>query len=147
MPGCSRGAISYDRYESGDLSGKYGSLAGKDDGAGRFVDPNLALFGPFSVEGRSVVLHETPGVPHRLACANIESDAPKVPKVQGAQGLLRPTHLVPDGTSDIVSPLYATAGDRDRQVHVPPGREGDLQAGSRLSSIRHFRVCRVSPIL
>ncbi len=54
------GTGTFDRYEVGDLSGKYGSLAGKPGVRGRFVDTNLALFGPQSVERRSIVIHASP---------------------------------------------------------------------------------------
>lgn len=71
------GTGTYDKYEIGDLSGKYGSLKGRDYVRGFFVDPYLSLFGKYSVVGRSVVIHETP-IPKRLVCANIESDRPMV---------------------------------------------------------------------
>ncbi len=54
------GTGTFDQYEVGDLSGKYGSLKGKNNVVGRFVDPNLSLFGPQSVERRSIVIHNSP---------------------------------------------------------------------------------------
>lgn len=60
-----------DKYEVGDLAGKYGDLKNKTTMEGTFVDPALSLFGARSVVGRSVVIHHSP-IPHRWVCANIE---------------------------------------------------------------------------
>ena len=67
------GQGSTDQYEVGDLSGKYGNLANRQQVAGSFVDPSLTLFGRLSVVGRSVVIHKSP-VPHQWVCANIEPE-------------------------------------------------------------------------
>ena len=67
------GSGTSDRYEVGDLSGKYGDLKNKTSIEGRWVDPALSLFGARSVVGRSVVIHHSP-IPHRWVCANIELD-------------------------------------------------------------------------
>ena len=67
------GQGSFDKYEVGDLSGKYGTLKDKDDVRGRFHDPNLSLYGKNSIVGRAIVLHNTP-VPKRWICANIEEE-------------------------------------------------------------------------
>ncbi len=75
------GQGTFDKYEVGDLSGKYGSLKDKNNVVGRFVDPNLALFGPQSIERRSIVIHATPK-PTRLTCANIgNADKPEITAV------------------------------------------------------------------
>ena len=50
------GEGSYDEYEVGDLSGKYGGLAGLEERSDGFVDPSLSLFGRYSVVGRYVCL-------------------------------------------------------------------------------------------
>ena len=62
---------SSDKYEVGDLSGKYGDLRNKTELSGRFTDPSLSLFGSRSVIGRSIVIHHSPK-PVRWVCANIE---------------------------------------------------------------------------
>ena len=51
------GEGSYDEYEVGDLSGKYGGLAGLEKRSDGFVDPSLSLFGRYSVVGRYVWPH------------------------------------------------------------------------------------------
>ena len=51
------GEGSYDEYEVGDLSGKYGGLADKEERSDGFVDPSLSLFGRYSVVGRYLWPH------------------------------------------------------------------------------------------
>ncbi|XP_063963813.1 uncharacterized protein LOC129273265 [Lytechinus pictus] len=46
-----------DQYEIGDISGKFGSLAGQNDFSGTFEDWNMPLFGKNSIVGRSVIIH------------------------------------------------------------------------------------------
>ena len=67
------GLGSYDEYEVGDLSGKYGSLVGLEERSDCFMDNNLSLFGEHSIVGRSVVVHKSPGG-IRWVCANIEQE-------------------------------------------------------------------------
>jgi len=67
------GVGTSDRYEVGDLSGKYGDLQNRTRIAGTFVDPSVSLFGANSVIGRSIVIHHSP-VPLRWVCANIETE-------------------------------------------------------------------------
>ena len=67
------GLGSYDEYEVGDLSGKYGSLVGLEGRSDCFMDNNLSLFGEHSIVGRSVVVHKSPGG-DRWVCANIEQE-------------------------------------------------------------------------
>ena len=69
------GHSSSDKYEVGDLSGKYGNLKNRTWVKGSFVDPSVRLFGRWSVIGRSVVIHHAP-IPHRWVCANVELDGP-----------------------------------------------------------------------
>ncbi|XP_054460526.1 uncharacterized protein cusr isoform X2 [Anoplopoma fimbria] len=56
-------------YEIGDLSGKHMFLAGKNEMDMTFTDFSLPLFGPNSIVGRSVVIHQTDGA--RYICASI----------------------------------------------------------------------------
>ncbi|XP_052229101.1 uncharacterized protein LOC127843264 [Dreissena polymorpha] len=46
-----------DRYEVGDFSGKFGSLANMNTVVKNFFDPTLQLFGKNSILGRSLVIH------------------------------------------------------------------------------------------
>lgn len=57
--------------EIGDFSNKLGRLR-NDQQWQTFVDPNLSLYGPYSIIGRSLVIHR--GIPpeNRWICANIE---------------------------------------------------------------------------
>ena len=56
------GQGSFDEYEVGDLSGKYGGLADREERSDAFVDPSLSLFGRYSVVGRCVVTPKRPTV-------------------------------------------------------------------------------------
>lgn len=61
-----------DQYEVGDLSGKHGTLSESQDSQTYFnshIDFNLPLFGPQSIIGRSIVIHNGNG--NRWICANI----------------------------------------------------------------------------
>ncbi|CAN9510095.1 unnamed protein product [Ophioblennius macclurei] len=58
-----------DQYEIGDISGKFGMLTDENDTNVLYMDPDMPLSGPFSVVGRSVVIHYTNG--SRMRCANI----------------------------------------------------------------------------
>lgn len=68
----SPGMGTLDQYEVGDLSGKFGMLTGKNDYQDTFTDAHLPLTGPYSIVGRSVVIHYTNG--SRMRCADIEAD-------------------------------------------------------------------------
>lgn len=70
------GKGSHDQYELGDLSGKHGSLQGVDEIQATVTDYNLPLFGPRSVTGRSIVIHQEVGA--RWVCANLRSDLPMI---------------------------------------------------------------------
>ena len=52
------GGQTHDRYEVGDLSGKYGALEGALSRHAHYNDTNMALFGHTSIMGRSVVIHK-----------------------------------------------------------------------------------------
>ncbi|CAL4177305.1 unnamed protein product, partial [Meganyctiphanes norvegica] len=70
------GQGSHDEYELGDLSGKHGSLQSFDEIQTTLTDYNLPLFGPRSVTGRSIVIHQEMG--DRWVCANLHSDLPMI---------------------------------------------------------------------
>lgn len=48
-----------DQYEIGDISGKFGTLAGQNDFQNFYMDANMPLSGPNSIVGRSLVIHYT----------------------------------------------------------------------------------------
>ncbi|XP_072318477.1 uncharacterized protein cusr [Eucyclogobius newberryi] len=63
------GVGTLDQYEVGDISGKFGMLTGRDELQDVFSDANLPLTGPYSIVGRSVVVHYANG--SRMRCADI----------------------------------------------------------------------------
>ena len=71
-------AVTSDDYEVGDLSGKFGSLAGINEIDQTYFDPNIPLFGPLGIIGRSVVIHRNDGAGSRWACADIVLTRPVV---------------------------------------------------------------------
>lgn len=68
------GEATSDQYAVGDLSGKYGSLAGKQTEKIQVNDFNLPLFGPLSIVGRAMTIYSAEGV--AIACSNVELTAP-----------------------------------------------------------------------
>ncbi|XP_041368352.1 uncharacterized protein LOC121382800 isoform X2 [Gigantopelta aegis] len=60
---------SFDKYEVGDISGKFGLLTGETALSATYWDNNLPMFGPSSIMGKSVVIHYTSGA--RWVCSNI----------------------------------------------------------------------------
>ncbi|XP_042341844.1 uncharacterized protein cusr [Plectropomus leopardus] len=66
------GVGTVDQYEIGDISGKFGTLAGLNKSMAVYMDPNMPLYGPFSIVGRSVVIHAPNG--SRIRCANISAE-------------------------------------------------------------------------
>ncbi|KAF7223773.1 putative LOC107390678-like protein [Nothobranchius furzeri] len=65
----SPGVGTVDQYEIGDISGKFGLLTNQNNFDAIYNDPNMPLTGPYSIVGRSVVVHYNNG--SRLRCANI----------------------------------------------------------------------------
>ncbi|MEQ2256100.1 hypothetical protein ILYODFUR_020848, partial [Ilyodon furcidens] len=68
----SPGVGTVDQYEIGDISGKFGMLNGQNDFKAVYEDPNMPLTGPYSIVGRSVVVHYTNG--SRMRCADVSVD-------------------------------------------------------------------------
>lgn len=60
-----------EQYEMGDLSGKWGTLSGLTHASLTYNDSQLALLGPSSIIGRSVVIHKEEDNA-RWACATVE---------------------------------------------------------------------------
>ena len=61
-----------DQFEIGDLSGKFGGLSGLNEISADYTDPNIPLFGPFSIIGRSIVIHRDNQDGTRWVCSNIQ---------------------------------------------------------------------------
>ena len=74
---------SLDKYEVGDLSGRYGGLHGKNSFDNTAMDANIPLYGLYTILGRSIVIHEDAKGNPRFACADI---APNDYKVQTHYG-------------------------------------------------------------
>jgi len=96
---------TFDAYEIGDLSGKYGSLAGKDSISVMYSDPYLPLFGVDSIVGRSIVIHYPNG--SWWLCANIKYDMDTVSATVNItlgtlQGKLILTQLANDPFSETI---------------------------------------------
>ena len=67
-----------EHYEVGDLSGKFGGLQGRNEIDETYLDPNLPLFGPLGILGRSVVIHMDDPQGTRYACADIVHARPVI---------------------------------------------------------------------
>ncbi|RUS91560.1 hypothetical protein EGW08_000675 [Elysia chlorotica] len=72
------GTSTYDMFEVGDLSGKYGLLNGEMSKSGTYTDYNLQLFGTNSIVGRSLVIHRNDATSSRWVCVNIEPQYPVI---------------------------------------------------------------------
>ena len=70
--GITMAGTTSDQFEVGDLSGKFGSLSGQNDFYRMYVDPNIPLFGPFSILDRSLVIHEDDPEGTRFVCSDIQ---------------------------------------------------------------------------
>ena len=152
------GTGTFDKYEVGDLSGKYGNLKGIDHLQEKLVDPNLSLFGKHSILGRSIVIHKTP-IPRRWVCSNIVEmhvdlvtavatfTYPVVGKIFFRQNANNPY----DDTSIFVESLVYSDGSKNEtidhkwHVHVEvPGTDFYNWTGRCLSAGRHYNPYRVN---
>ncbi|XP_030595278.1 uncharacterized protein cusr isoform X2 [Archocentrus centrarchus] len=66
------GAGTVDQYEMGDISGKFGMLNGQNNFEAVYTDPDMLMSGPYSIVGRSLVVHNVSG--SRIRCADILAD-------------------------------------------------------------------------
>ncbi|XP_046552653.1 LOW QUALITY PROTEIN: uncharacterized protein LOC124262225 [Haliotis rubra] len=66
-----------DRFEVGDISGKFGNLADRDSYYQTMKDYNMPMFGPYSIIGRSAVVHKSVAGAPRWICANINDLRPR----------------------------------------------------------------------
>lgn len=55
------GTGTVDQYEIGDISGKFGTLNELNELEALYVDPSMPLTGPYSIVGRSLVVHHSNG--------------------------------------------------------------------------------------
>ena len=60
-----------EKYECGDISGKFGNLANRTGYQLDVMDPNLPIFGHYSMMGRSVVIHRNDATNSRFTCADV----------------------------------------------------------------------------
>ncbi|XP_073505074.1 uncharacterized protein [Phyllobates terribilis] len=58
-----------DEYEVGDISGRRGSLHDQENVTKEYIDLNFPLSGPYSILGRSLVIHYTNG--SRMQCTSL----------------------------------------------------------------------------
>ena len=70
--GITEAGTTSDQFEIGDLSGKFGSLAGQNNFYAEYSDPNIPLFGQYSIIGRSIVIHFDDEGGTRWICSDIE---------------------------------------------------------------------------
>ncbi|KAM8879791.1 uncharacterized protein cusr [Spinachia spinachia] len=61
-----------DQYEIGDIGGKFGTLNGLNQSEAVYMDPDMPLTGPYSIVGRSIVVHYTNG--SRLRCVDLSAE-------------------------------------------------------------------------
>ncbi|XP_010780710.1 uncharacterized protein cusr [Notothenia coriiceps] len=66
------GTGTVDQYELGDFRGKFGTLHGLNEVQAVYNDPDLPLTGPYSIDGRSLLIHYSNG--SRMRCADISAD-------------------------------------------------------------------------
>ncbi|CAG4945254.1 unnamed protein product [Parnassius apollo] len=119
-----------DQYELGDLGSKYGLLDDFKTFSTFYNETQMSLFGPYSILGRSVVIHQK-SKKRRLACSSVErgyspSEARELRGVASfhhpggfAWGYVRLTQLVhADGSASdtVVEVNLRHPGERDRNL-------------------------------
>lgn len=60
-----------EKYECGDISGKFGGLINRTAYEITKMDSNLPIFGHNTLMGRSIVIHNNDSTNSRLTCADI----------------------------------------------------------------------------
>ncbi|XP_029440847.1 uncharacterized protein LOC115080656 isoform X2 [Rhinatrema bivittatum] len=102
-----------DQYEVGDISGKHGMLTEKNSLSEDYVDAELPLSGPYSILGRSLVIHYANG--SRMQCATIELQQAKDGELLRAKavfaGRLR-------GRVSVVQQIFANGSASDATIDV-----------------------------
>lgn len=148
---------SMDKYEVGDLSGKYGKLTDLDEFESEVFDPMITLFGKNSVVGRTVIIHNSPR-PSRWTCANIKLQGrPQVTAiatftypVAGRIIFRQPQDEPFEDTLIFVESLIYSDGNKndtfDHKWHVHnniPGRDYFNWTGRCLSAGGHFNPYKI----
>ncbi|XP_040583567.1 uncharacterized protein Rsod [Lepeophtheirus salmonis] len=156
------GEGSFDQYEIGDLSGKYGNLVNRSDMIMDVWDPTISLFGKQSVLGRSMVIHEHP-IPKRWICSNIHlkiednksppiiiAEAQFTYPIAGKIVFEQDSSNPNSDTSIFIQGLVYSDGtkndtrDHDWHVHVlSPGKDFYNWTGRCNSAGRHFNPYKV----
>ena len=68
-------SATMDKYEVGDISGKFGNLAGKTNNTAKYVDTQMALYGSSNnILDRALVIHKNDALSTRWVCSNIVPD-------------------------------------------------------------------------
>ncbi|XP_029293117.1 uncharacterized protein cusr [Cottoperca gobio] len=67
------GVGTVDQYEIGDIGGKFGKLNNLNQTQAVYMDPDMPLTGPYSIDGRSLVIHYSTNR-SRMRCADISAD-------------------------------------------------------------------------
>ncbi|XP_068448638.1 uncharacterized protein cusr [Clinocottus analis] len=106
------GVGTVDQYEIGDIGGKFGTLNGLNQSQAVYMDPTMPLTGPYSVVGRSLVIHYSGNTSHtRMRCADISADRDTDGQWTVAQAVFNGTvngtvklrqQMFPDGSSSDV---------------------------------------------
>ncbi|XP_023276361.1 uncharacterized protein LOC111665549 [Seriola lalandi dorsalis] len=122
----SPGNGTVDQYEIGDISGKFGMLNDLNQLEALYMDPNMPLTGPYSIVGRSVVVHHANT--SRLRCANILADRDTDGQFIIAKAVFNGTvtgtvrlrqQMFPDGsTGDITLDVSLQSGERENPTVV-----------------------------
>ncbi|XP_070839239.1 uncharacterized protein cusr [Chaetodon trifascialis] len=121
------GAGTVDQYEIGDISGKFGMLNGLSQSQALYMDPGMPLTGPYSIVGRSLVVHYSNG--SRMWCADISAD-------RHTDGQWTVAEAVFNGT--------VTGTVRLRQQVFPDGSRADVTLEVSLQSLARENVNEAS---
>nr|XP_019939395.1 PREDICTED: uncharacterized protein LOC109627343 [Paralichthys olivaceus] len=113
------GTGTVDQYEVGDISGKFGMLNGLSQSEALYEDPNMQLSGPYSIAGRSLVVHYANG--SRMRCADISAE-------RDTEGQWTTAKAVFTGA--------VTGTVRLRQQMFPDGSNSDITVDVTLQSSR-----------
>ncbi|XP_051241310.1 uncharacterized protein cusr [Dicentrarchus labrax] len=117
------GAGTVDQYEIGDISGKFGMLNDLAQSQAVYMDPDMPLTGPYSIVGRSLVVHYSNG--SRMRCADILAD-------RDSDGQWIIAKAVFNGT--------VTGTVRLRQQMFPDGSSSDITLEATLRSTTTTRL-------
>ncbi|XP_059187093.1 uncharacterized protein cusr [Centropristis striata] len=117
------GAGTVDQYEIGDIAGKFGKLTGLNESQAVYMDPDMPLTGPYSIVGRSLVIHSSSNG-SRMWCSNILAD-------RDADGQWTIAKAVFNGT--------VTGTVKLRQQMFPDGSSSDITMEVALQSSTQSR--------